>query len=116
MCSNTTLNNITASIKEDATELFKDNLKKIILYGSYARGENDEESDIDIFLLVDMPPGKLSMYRSNIAKIASRLSLESEDCVTISIALQDVETYNKYKETLPFYANVDSEGVIVYAA
>jgi len=30
--------------------------------------------------------------------------------------MQDMQTYDKYKTTLPFFENIDQEGVILYAA
>lgn len=39
-------------IAERAKEMLGDSLKKLILYGSVAAGEEDEESDVDIFAVV----------------------------------------------------------------
>lgn len=39
-------------IAEGAQEMLGDSLRKLILYGSVARGEEDEESDVDIFAVV----------------------------------------------------------------
>ena len=116
MCTKAALDAITVSVKNEALRIFADKLKRVVLYGSYARGESEAASDIDIMLLLDISAETLGKYRSEIARVASRLSLESEDCVTVSIALQDIETFDKYKSALPFYSNVDSEGVVVYAA
>jgi len=107
---------ITLSVKDAALQIFSDKLNRVILYGSCARGENKETSDIGIMLLIDMSVEMLGSFRSEVAKVASRLSLESEDCTTVSIALQDVDIFNKFKSILPYYSNIDSEGVIVYAA
>ena len=49
--------NINKEIIDEITEalrdLLKNNLIKIVLYGSYARGDFNNLSDIDIFILVD---------------------------------------------------------------
>lgn len=116
MCTEAALNNITNSIKDTALSLFDNRLNSVILYGSYARGTNDSESDIDIMLLIDMPAESINKYRSEISRAASRLSLDSADCVTVSVVLQDTETFEKFKSALPFYRNVAEEGVVVYAA
>ena len=58
-------NNITNILKEYVTGLYKiigKDLKQVILYGSYARGEqekNGEISDIDIMILVDLSEEKI---------------------------------------------------------
>jgi uncharacterized protein len=43
--------NILNEVKECISMIFGTKLKKIILFGSYARNEADDESDIDILLL-----------------------------------------------------------------
>jgi len=110
------LNNITNNITSAAIIIFGDKLKNVILYGSYARGDYDDESDIDIMVVVDAPAIELAKYRDEISRLSSRLSLETDDCVTISIFLQDRETFTKYKDALPFFSNVLSEGVMLFAA
>lgn len=50
-------------IRDVVTDYFKDKpVKKVYLFGSYARGEADEDSDVD--LLVDFDDGKkmLSLF------------------------------------------------------
>lgn len=47
----------TEEIKQTVTEYFKDKpVKKVYLFGSYARGEADQDSDVD--LLIDLDHGK----------------------------------------------------------
>ncbi|MDY6773613.1 MAG: nucleotidyltransferase domain-containing protein [Candidatus Nanohaloarchaea archaeon] len=38
---------------EEAEERLGDSLKKLVLYGSVARGEETEESDVDVFAVVE---------------------------------------------------------------
>jgi predicted nucleotidyltransferase len=52
MCSKETLNRILSKTINKFQDIFKDALRDVILYGSYARGDYDEESDIDIVALV----------------------------------------------------------------
>ena len=40
--------------------IFGGSLEQIWLYGSYARGDFDSESDVNIMVLVDLPKDKLS--------------------------------------------------------
>ena len=47
------INPIVNDFLNKVKELLQDRLKKVILYGSYARGDYDNSSDIDIMLLTD---------------------------------------------------------------
>ena len=45
---------ILKEFKQKTTELYGPRLKKIVLYGSYARGQaNEEHSDIDLAVVLD---------------------------------------------------------------
>ena len=116
MCSKNELKHITDVISNKAKIIFADKLMSVILYGSYARGDNHTFSDIDIMIIANIDSEKLSEYREKLAKISSDLSMDSEDCITISIAIQDQYTFDKFKEVLPFYQNVINEGVYLYAS
>jgi uncharacterized protein len=50
---NTDKNTILDSLKSTLKELYKDRLAKIILYGSYARGEAHGESDMDFLVVLN---------------------------------------------------------------
>ena len=89
------------------------NVKKIILYGSYARGDSDEESDIDIMVLCDNDPDELRKFEHNISvHMASELSLKHDVCV--SLYLKDSKTFEKWVNVLPYYRNINNEGVVIY--
>ena len=53
-CDQIELKYITDRITAASQEIFGDKLNKVILYGSYARGDSDNESDIDIMILVNL--------------------------------------------------------------
>ena len=52
---------LIADFKKAVTRLYGDRLAKVILYGSYARGDAHEESDVDF--LVVLKDEKISVYR-----------------------------------------------------
>jgi len=81
------------------------------LYGSYARGDFHEESDIDILLTAAIDLDVLSEYKTQhiIADICSRLSLEYD--VTVSITVKPTAHFNKFLYDLPYYRNVVNEGI-----
>ena len=58
--------NINKEIIDEITEalrdLLKNNLIKIVLYGSYARGDFNNLSDIDIFILDNCPDNRFLSF------------------------------------------------------
>ena len=55
MCSQANLHQLLSEVLAHAQDCFGSNLDGVILYGSHARGDADEESDVDIMILVRQP-------------------------------------------------------------
>ena len=96
-------------------ELFSDNLKSVVLYGSYARGDYNNDSDIDIMVLVDMDRHELTRYREAVDSFVHEMDREYNFEFMLSILLQDAETFNNYRNASAFFRNVNAEGVAVNA-
>ena len=112
MCTQIRLNQITKEVVRGAKDILGDKLFKVILYGSYARGDFDEDSDIDIMVLADSNQCELGQYRNGLNRVASRVGLDYD--IMISAALKDKEGFYKHMDILPFYQNVINEGVEIY--
>ena len=100
---------ILSEVYQRCHSVFPNGLKEAYLYGSYARGDFDNESDVDILLTVDLEPAEISHYRNQIAAISSDLSLEHD--VTVSITIKSFDYFHRYSSVLPFYKNVLTEGI-----
>ncbi len=111
MCNKTTLDLLLKETGTQLNNLFGNKLDSVVLYGSYARGDYDEESDIDVMALVDMDKSDLCKYRRVVSELANDIDLKYD--VLLSIKLQDKPTFIKYQNALPFYKNVLKEGVRV---
>lgn len=83
------------------------------LYGSYARGDYDEESDVDIFITVDMAREELHPYEDAMSTVRSALGLKYD--ILVSVVVTPLDQFQRYSEALPYYRNILSEG-IRYAA
>ena len=112
MCSKNMLDEIINRIVDFSKETFGDKFESVILYGSYARGDYDDESDIDIMIMVDMSREELTKYRRMFSEFFSELNVENN--VFLTSKLQSIPYFNEWKSAMPFYQNVIREG-IVYA-
>lgn len=88
-----------------------DDVEKIILFGSQARGDSTVESDIDILVVVDAPQKKLSTIKRNMRNLISEISLEQDEVV--SLLVSDKQEYDTMSDTL-FYRNIARDGVELY--
>lgn len=111
MCNKSTLNTLLDEAKNELSVLFGNKLLQVVLYGSYARGDFDSESDIDVMALVEMEKNELQKYRRIVSALANDIDLKYN--VLLSIKLQDNESFVKYQNALPFYQNVIKKGVAV---
>ncbi len=109
-------NNIKIIINEFITEVNKilgQRVKKIILYGSYARGDFSKSSDIDIMILTDLSDEEIIEYRTKIWDYAYDIEFDNNFDITLSPLVKNIDKFNYWLEALPFYMNVQKEGVVL---
>jgi predicted nucleotidyltransferase len=115
MCDKTVLDTITKEVCASAKEVLGDKLEKIVLFGSYARGDYREDSDIDIMILADIQPEDADNTEDKIRSLMGGYNLDVEYGVLISLMAICSATFHKYINAMPFYKNVQEEGVVLYA-
>ena len=92
-------------IKKNLTKRFRENIRCLILYGSWAKGLAREDSDIDllvVFEAMDKETGKV------IHEIESHIDGERN----ITIVPTNLEDFRK--ERLPLFTAVKREGKVIY--
>ena len=99
---------------EETVSHFGSHVQKIILYGSYARGDYREDSDLDIMVLVDYSKEEIVKYRSDLSDLSFDIG-DKYDLIIISPIMQNAKHFKKWQECSPFYDNVMKEGVELYA-
>lgn len=107
---NEKLNRLLPEIEKKIRDLFGEKVLKIILFGSYARGDYDPESDVDIMVIVD--DESLEIYRKKGIELTNYY-LEKER-ILISIIVEKAKIVEKYKNHSPFLINVVKEGSVIY--
>ena len=94
-------------------ELLGMRVKKIVLYGSYARGDFNKDSDIDIMILTDLTDEEIIRYRRSISDIAFDIEMDNNFDIEINPLLKNIDKFNYWVQALPFYMNVQKEGVVI---
>jgi len=102
---------ISQRVVQAAKDTFGDKLDKVILYGSYARGDYDNESNIDFFILADLPQEEASMRRDDVRNCIPYIDLDYD--INVSLHVTGKAIFNRFINTLPFYMNVVREGVVL---
>lgn len=101
------IKSLMAKMKKGLTELYGQRLKAVYLFGSYARGDYNQNSDLDVMIVL----GSYKSYWDELvrsAELASELSLEYG--ITISRTIMTEKQWNTGE--LPVLKNVRAEGVL----
>ena len=103
------IQNILLLFAQNVRKLIGKNLSKILVYGSYARGDYNENSDIDIMILTSLPENKIEPIEDALYDIAFDFMMEYE--IQISVIVNNEEHFKYWLGALPFYDNVEREGI-----
>jgi uncharacterized protein len=102
--------------KNHILQLIKESVKTadpkatLILYGSYARGDYNDESDIDLLILID----KDKVTHDDRVKISYPLyDIQFATGVLISPMVCSRQLWENKHMVTPFYENVTNEGIIL---
>ncbi|HIR93695.1 MAG TPA: nucleotidyltransferase domain-containing protein [Candidatus Egerieimonas intestinavium] len=113
MCTGNDLKMILKKISEIYRTVYGEDIVKMVLYGSYARGDNQDDSDIDIVAIVRGERSDLQERLKMVWDISSDLELEYGTIVSPTVI--PLSEYEKYKDDLPYYRNIQNEGVDIVA-
>ena len=87
------------------------NLSKIIVYGSYARGEYQEDSDIDIAIFTPREVQDFYLLIKKISEITFEYGVKYD--VILSPVFQNTNNFKRMLKAVPYYQSIEREGIIV---
>ena len=103
---------ILQELVQGMVEIIKSDIVKVILYGSVARGTNDEESDVDIMIILKNELD--SFAEDKLSDFIVDMNLKYDK--VFSVIDVNVHKFDKWVAVLPFYQNVDREGIVLWKA
>ena len=92
------------------TDIFRNNISMIILYGSVARGDATQQSDVDIAIVVKNQMDDATKRR--FLCWAADLDIRYERVFSIVDILEG--NMKKWENVLPYYQNVKKEGIVLW--
>lgn len=99
---------VLSEIKDLLEREFGDGIKRVIVYGSYARGEATNDSDLDIAIVID-DSISISKAEEALDDLLFNILLEKGELVSVVAINEGVfSTYHS-----PFLVNVKEEGATV---
>ena len=106
------INTLTSKLISKLLVIFeKGQIRKIILYGSEARGTATQESDIDIAVIIEHYTEE--MHKQMIDAV---VDLELEYNKVISVLLIDNTQFKTWENVSPFFKNIKKDGIILWKA
>jgi len=99
-----------AALVDRLRQRYGDDLLRVVLYGSKARGDFDDESDLDVLIVVRIPDADYWQHRREIVNLTADLMLEYSP--VISPLINDEATYAQLRQwdTL-LNRNIEQDGV-----
>ena len=107
--SNPTIDTISKRVYSAAKETLGDKLDKVYLFGSYARGDYEEDSDIDYMIIANLPQAEACAQHLNISEKLGDTDLEFDVLVTCCVT--GSENFYRFQNASAFYRNIINEGV-----
>lgn len=108
--------NVINEVKEECInlvrELLKDDLVEIVLYGSCARGDYTEDSDIDIALLTKVNRLESKKYENDLATIATEIAMKH--FAIVNFVCLPFDEFEEKKTWYSYFMNISMEGEVLY--
>lgn len=95
-------------LAEELRGLYGERYRGLVLYGSYARGEADEGSDVDLLLLLE---GEVDTTKEIMRSQEVKWPLSLEAGYALSVIPVGIEKYRCSKQ--PFLWNARDEGMVL---
>jgi len=105
------LNILLKDVRNQIINLYGPYLEKIILFGSYARGDFRKYSDVDIMVLVNCDSEKIKELRNEGYQIGENICNKYDTIIQIMVF--NINYFNEWKNHMPLFVNIVKDGVLI---
>jgi predicted nucleotidyltransferase len=103
------IHQVANEYKASLQNLYGKELAEVVLFGSYARGDNRDESDLDFAVVLRNPNTRTTAEIAKTSVIGSRLSLK----YGIMISSLPTSLHKKQTSMQGIYQEIRKEGIII---
>lgn len=104
-----------AALVHRLRQCYGDDLLRVVLFGSKACGDSDEESDIDVLVVVRMPDDDYWQHRRQISAIAGHLDLE-HDVILSTLLVDEAELAEMRRANLLLNRSIQRDGIELWTS
>jgi predicted nucleotidyltransferase len=93
-------------------EVLSEDLDKIVMYGSCARGDYSEDSDVDIAILTKCDRLTSKKYDDRLMDIVTDIAMNYG--MVVQYICIPTDEYEKKKTWYGYFKNIEQEGIVLY--
>ena len=104
-----------AALVDRLRQRYGDDLLRVVLFGSKARGDFDDESDLDVLIVVRMPDDNYWKHWNEI--VDGTYDLELDYGVVFSFLIRDESDYARMRQwNLLINRNIEQDGIDLWTS
>lgn len=105
------MDKIISEYVEEIKKILADDFERAVIYGSYARGEYNSESDIDIAIFTPRKAEEFYLLINQIAEITFEYNLQND--IIFSPVFQNTLDFQRMLKVMPYFQNIQREGIAI---
>ena len=99
-------------MKKCVPEVLHDHLIKMIVYGSVARKDYNDDSDVDIAILTDLGREEVKKYDSDLMDIVTDIAIHNG--AIVEYVCVPYNEFESKKSWYSYFKNIEKDGVQIY--
>ena len=103
---------ILGNYKDAVIKIFEGKAVRLVLYGSYARGDFRQDSDVDVMVLVDLPDTQIESYSDALSELGFEYNIKYD--IWFMPVVKNELHFGEWSADYPFYSNIVKEGITLY--
>lgn len=105
------MDKIISEYVEEIKKILADDFERAVIYGSYARGEYNSESDIDIAIFTPRKAEEFYLLINQIAEITFEYNVQND--IIFSPVFQNTLDFQRMLKVMPYFQNIQREGIAI---